>query len=104
MNADDLFAWGASRPAYPVAPGHRRTATSEAAAPSIADAVLMRGRVLDAFREHGPMTADECAACLGLSVLSVRPRCTELKRAGKLTETGERRKTAFAKLSSVLTA
>ena len=37
-------------------------------------------------------TADEIAAELGLDVLSIRPRVSELKRAGILYPTGERRK------------
>jgi len=37
-------------------------------------------------------TADEIANDLNLSVLSVRPRVSELKRTGKIKQTGARRK------------
>jgi DNA-binding Lrp family transcriptional regulator len=37
-------------------------------------------------------TADEIAKDLNLSVLSVRPRVSELKRTGKIKLTGARRK------------
>jgi predicted ArsR family transcriptional regulator len=37
------------------------------------------------------MTADECADTIGMSVLSIRPRFTELHRRGAIEETGELR-------------
>lgn len=46
-------------------------------------------RVLD---EHGPMTADEVAAELGESVLSVRPQFTLLTKENKIADTGKTRR------------
>lgn len=66
--------------------------TTRAAAKHIAPtAPLLRQRVLDAFEHSRGMTADECAARLALSILTVRPRVTELSREGKLRDGGDRR-------------
>lgn len=53
----------------------------------------IRGLVLDAIRAAGEagLTADEAAGRLKLSVLTVRPRVTELKRAGAIQPSGTRR-------------
>ena len=40
---------------------------------------------------RGNYTADEVAERLGESVLSIRPRITELKRMGRIEDTGLRR-------------
>lgn len=81
----DLFA-------YPNTPGACDRDTSRAAAASVAQtAPLLRERVLDAYERSTGMTADECAGRLGLSILSIRPRVTELARLGKLRDSGERR-------------
>jgi DNA-directed RNA polymerase specialized sigma24 family protein len=50
------------------------------------------------------MTPDECAKLLKVSVLAVRPRCTELKKAGILEPTGERKKNRSGLSASVLRA
>ena len=81
----DLFA-------YPHAPGSQGRDTSASAACSMAKAApLLRGRVLDLFERSAGMTADEAAGRLGPSILSIRPRCTELARLGKLRDSGKRR-------------
>lgn len=46
-------------------------------------------RVLRASKDG--LTADEIAERLGVSILSVRPRITELKRGGLILDTGIRR-------------
>jgi hypothetical protein len=77
---------------YPHSPGHRHTDTSAGAAASVApDADNLRGLCLGTLRQAGPLTADEVADRLGLSVLTVRPRMTELRRMGHTTDTGKRR-------------
>ena len=38
------------------------------------------------------LTADECAAIIGQTVLATRPRVTELNKQGKIIRTGQRRK------------
>lgn len=81
----DLFA-------YPHTPGARDRDTSRAAASSVAQAApILRQRVLNLYERSAGMTADECAGRLGLSILSIRPRVTELARLGKLRDSGARR-------------
>ncbi len=81
----DLFA-------YPHQPGAQRRDTSQAAAVSMTTAgPRLRAQVLEAFEASKGMTADECAGRLGLSILAVRPRVTELSRLGKLRDSGARR-------------
>lgn len=42
-------------------------------------------------KRHDGLTADELTEATGVDLLSVRPRLTELQRAGKIEDTGERR-------------
>lgn len=62
-------------------------------------------RVLECLRgvEWG-LTADEIAAQLGESVLAVRPRTSELKRAGLIHATGARRRNASGMSAAVWAA
>lgn len=83
----DLFTFADT---YPQAAGFKGTDTSRQAAETI-DAGTLRAKVLQTIRAHGPMTADECADHLRLSILSIRPRLSELRNLGKLRDTGERR-------------
>ena len=88
----DLFGSGIEK--YPHGPGFKKTATSKAAANSIAVyATTKRHHVPIEFVAAGRqgLTPDTCAKALNLSVLTVRPRCTELLAAGLLIPTGERR-------------
>lgn len=76
------------------APPARDTDTSRAAASAIApSAARLRMMVLGAIRAAGPagLTADEAADRLGLSVLTVRPRVSELGKAGSIVDAGSRR-------------
>ena len=75
---------------YPYEAGFKRTDTSREAAEKV-DAATLRGKVLATIGREGPLTADEVAAKLRLSILSVRPRCTELRELGKLEDSGIRR-------------
>lgn len=71
---------------YPRAPGFKEKTTSREAAKSIApDASKIRAAVLRVI-EASPLgvTADECAGILNLSVLSVRPRVSELRKSGSI--------------------
>jgi len=78
---------------YPNTPGHKGPAeTSRAAADAIKPKVLtIRESVLAAITLWGPMTADEIASRLRLSILAVRPRCSELCKLGVIQDSGERR-------------
>lgn len=86
-------------PYTPEGTGFRDMDTSRAAA-TTTDARHWRDRVLEVL-EKGPMTADEVSRKLGASVLTVRPRFTELRKARKIMDTGERRRTASGKTAAV---
>jgi predicted ArsR family transcriptional regulator len=79
---------------YPDAPGFKVSWPSEQAAEAIGGkASRMRAAVLAQLATYpGGATADEVAKDLNLSVLSVRPRVSELNRTGKIKQTGGRRK------------
>lgn len=51
----------------------------------------LRGLALDTLKRLGPMTADECADAIGATPFSLRPRFTELRRAHRITATGQHR-------------
>ena len=94
----DLFATH-----YPDRPGHRHTDTSIAAALSLAlEVKSLREQCLNQLRFWGPQTADEVADRLKLSILSIRPRITELKRMGLIRDTGHRRLNRSAKYAAVM--
>jgi hypothetical protein len=84
----DLFS-------YPHAPGFKeRNGTSEEAARVMrGSAEILRVRVFAAV-QRADGTADEIADRLGESVLSVRPRISELARMNLIERTGERRHNA----------
>lgn len=86
--SEDLFTFAASR--YPAEPGFKRRATSKQAAADIkATAPTLRERCLQIIKESPvPLTADEVAAALGKSVLSVRPRITELSVMNLIDDSG----------------
>lgn len=78
---------------YPLGPGAKeRGGASAASAATISGrAVHLREAVIVTLARRGPLTADETAAQLGESVLSIRPRFTELFALGRIEKTGERR-------------
>jgi predicted ArsR family transcriptional regulator len=89
---------------YPGSPGAQDRDTSRAAAASIAPAApLIRDQVLAQFERSAGMTADECAGRLGLSILTVRPRVTELSRLGKLRDSGDKRQNRSGRSAIVWT-
>ena len=79
---------------YPTAPGYKnkdKSGPSRKAALSIKPhALTLRGLCFKAISQM-PMTADEVAAAIGKSILSVRPRIAELSKLGKIEDTGNRR-------------
>lgn len=90
---------------YPYTPGHQGGDTSREAAESMEkSAPRLRRICFNALRDNGPSTPDELAARLGLSILSVRPRVTELAKAGRIYDTGERRKNASGRFARVWAA
>jgi hypothetical protein len=78
---------------YPFAPGFKESTTSKSAALRMTSkAAVLRDRVLSSLRMA--QTADEVADLLDVSILSVRPRVSELHQSGLVEKTGERRKNA----------
>lgn len=91
----DLFA-------YPHQLGSQDRDTSRDAAAEIAPkAQILRARALEVLERSNGLTADQVAARLGMSILSIRPRCTELARMGKVRDSGERRLNASGKKAIV---
>lgn len=89
---------------YPLSPGFHKDAisTSQEAAESMeVMAGTVRSKVAEVYRS-GRYTADEVAGILGLSILTVRPRVSELVAQGKLRDTGRRRRNASHKWAAVL--
>lgn len=75
---------------YPLAPGFKARNTSREAAQAIAPkAKTLRERVLEAVKA-APGTPETIAARLGLPLLSIRPRFSELSALGKIRDTGKR--------------
>lgn len=82
----DLFA-----PLSPAPSKRGAVRTSSEAGESMArTSVLLRNRVLGVLQRN-ELTADQVATALNESILAVRPRVSELHKAGKIVETGERR-------------
>lgn len=95
----DLFTYA---PQYPDKPGFKEATTSRAAAQSMEPhAARLRRQCLDALKRHGPATADEIASVLDLSVLSVRPRFSELNADHFISDTGTRRPNASGRSAKV---
>lgn len=78
---------------YPNTPAEGKTDTSAAAAEKIRpQATRLRDAVYEQLRVHGEATADELAANMNRSILSIRPRVTELHAQGRIEDTGRRKK------------
>ena len=89
---------------YPERAGFKATGTSQDAANAIegsGQAGRLRAAVLGWYATHTG-TADDCAAGLGESILSIRPRCSELLTKGLLFRTGERRPSSTGTAQNVL--
>jgi hypothetical protein len=100
-SAPDLFGWTDWPPdnheqQYPDAPGFKEWGASRDAALAIAPAVpALQDRVLRLLKSLAPdecLTADEIAIRLQRSILSIRPRVSELAVAGKIVRTDQRGK------------
>lgn len=79
---------------YPDAPGHRGVDTSMLAAQCVEPGLGRLQRMAEAaIREAGPdgLTADELAARLGMERWSIQPRTSELRRKGRIRDSGRRR-------------
>lgn len=82
---------------YPQSPGHRGIETSIAAAEITARKQITRRqlvlKVIEAASQSGAI-ADEIARELGWATYEVRPRTSELRRDGKIADSGRRRRGA----------
>ncbi|SRR6266851_1045584 len=85
----DLFDW---KPSYPQAPGVKSAddTTLSAAAAIENKAATLRAAVLRML-QLGHYTADEVADLLNESILSIRPRLSELRAMGLILATPARR-------------
>jgi len=85
---------------YPSTAGYKKEGTSKEAALSI-DASTLRAKALQVIASSQGLTADEVAEKMNMSVLSIRPRVTELKRMGRIEETGVTRKNQSGRNAAV---
>ena len=88
---------------YPHQPGSKAAGTSLQAADEMkGPASILRTRVM-VLLEHNVdgVTADEAAAALCQSVLSIRPRFSELLAKGFIKDSGERRRNTSCKTATV---
>lgn len=90
---------------YPNAPGYKAEGPSQEAAQTIAPtAKSLRAAVLRTMIQTShDMTADQIAAELNRSILSIRPRVAELPRQGVIRPNGERRRNASGMSATVWT-
>lgn len=89
---------------YPDSPGSKGGETSREAARAIAPrAGTVRRLVLDAFKTIFPaaLTADEMADRLDCSILTIRPRVSELHAAGLIEQTVQRRRNRSGMMAKV---
>jgi|TARA_R110002020_G_scaffold300443_2_gene516072 predicted HTH transcriptional regulator len=89
---------------YPSTPGYKnrdKTGPSRKAALSMKPHALnLRQKCFRAISQI-PMTADEVAATIEKSILSVRPRIAELSKLGKIEDSGKRRTNESGKDATV---
>lgn len=86
--------------AYPAGAGFKRTGPSHEAAAAI-DASALREAVAALLQARGAHTTDEAARALGRDRLSIRPRFSELRAAGRIFDTGFRRVNASGRRATV---
>jgi hypothetical protein len=86
---------------YPNQPGFKEYETAKAAAEAIApNTPRLRAACLRVIARQ-PATPDEVAQQLGLSILSIRPRITELSKLKQIEDTGLRRPNNSGRMAKV---
>lgn len=86
---------------YPDAPGYKEPTTSRDAAKAVRPRVsALAQRILNLVR-YQPMTPDEAALALEQSLLTIRPRFSELNKLGLIEKTGARRPNASGLMAHV---
>lgn len=74
---------------YPNSPGYKEGDTSKDAADRISGRVaILRQQALDYIKANPLKTADQIANALNETPLSIRPRITELRKAGLIRNEG----------------
>jgi hypothetical protein len=94
-------------PPYPHEPGARDTDTSREAADGMAShSARLQSLVFDAIYGAGTagLTSEECADRLSLDSASAQPRTTELRKLGRIRDSGIRRRNRSGKNAIVWTA
>lgn len=82
--------------------GFKGTETSAEAAKNVSlKSRGCRDKVMAEIARTKGSTADEVAVALGLSILQVRPRVSELKTLGMIRHTGTRRRNASGQKATV---
>lgn len=76
---------------YPTSPGFKEPTTSRDAAKAVRPRVSDLARRIVDHLHYRPMTPDEVAAVMETSLLTIRPRFSELSKLGLIEKTGERR-------------
>ena len=94
-----LTRWFTPDPTEPNRSAAQRRSPPVGAAVGIA---TIREQVFDCLWFSDGLTPEEVAARLGLSVLTVRPRCSELMRRGRIVDSGTRRVNASGRKAKVL--
>lgn len=90
---------------YPSSPGFKENDTSRAAADSMKPtAAYLRSKCLKALRDRGPSTADQIADAIGETVLSCRPRFSEMLELGQISDTGHRDRNASGRSAKIWAA
>lgn len=100
MTAIQLPLWAAAA-SYPLAAGSKAGGTSAEAAKKMHAARLQKAALRVLKAHPAGLTADEIAGELGLSILAIRPRVSELKRQGVVEKTRERRRNQSGMSASV---
>lgn len=86
---------------YPAVPGSKVSGPSQQAAEAMKPtAATLRAHVM-AVLERGDKTADEVAGAMRESVLSVRPRLSELHTLGAIEDSGVRRPNSSGRNATV---
>ena len=89
---------------YPLTAGYKENSTSKEAAKKInSRAANLRTECLDIVKNscNYGATQEEVAALLSESILSIRPRFTELKLLEYIIDSGNRRKNSFGSNTKV---
>ena len=75
--------------AYPNSPGYKEGGTSRDAARNVAGQAKRDREAAFVYIQANPLkTADQVADALGKSPLSIRPRISELRKAGRIIDDG----------------